>query len=340
LSVLFCFSVLATAAEQPPVTLKVGDPAPPLKVSKWIKGTPVQSLEKGKIYVMEFWATWCGPCIAAMPHVTELQKKYADKGVTVIGMNVWERDLSKPEPFVEKNAAKMGYAVAMDVVAAEGQPGVMARTWMQAAGRNGIPCSFIVDRDSKIAWIGHPMTMERPLALIADNKFDPAKEAEFEKTITELSEKLSTAARAKDYDAALLALDQLIAADPHGAPMREGIKLTLLIQKGDFDAANALAAKLGAGSDPAQATRAAYTLLQVPDKAKIDTDLTLKLAQQGAAKASPDDLLAHMTLAKAHAAKGDYAKAAAVQEELMKNADPTYKDRLQKDLDEYKSKAK
>jgi thiol-disulfide isomerase/thioredoxin len=58
------------------VTLKIGDPAPPLAVSKWVKGTPVKKLGDGQVHVVEFWATWCGPCKVSIPHLTELAKKY------------------------------------------------------------------------------------------------------------------------------------------------------------------------------------------------------------------------------------------------------------------------
>src|SRR5436305_10656081 len=132
---LTTFALTAFAAPEPEgVTLKVGDPAPKLQVDKWLKGDPIKSLEKGKIYVIECWATWCGPCIASMPHVTKMQAKYKDKGVVVIGVNVWERDLAAPEPFVKKMGDKMGYAVATDVlpVGDDGSngPGAMATTWL------------------------------------------------------------------------------------------------------------------------------------------------------------------------------------------------------------------
>jgi thiol-disulfide isomerase/thioredoxin len=54
--------------------VKVGDPAPPLKVEKFLKGDPVKAFKPGHVYVVEFWATWCRPCVASMPHLTELQK--------------------------------------------------------------------------------------------------------------------------------------------------------------------------------------------------------------------------------------------------------------------------
>src|SRR5687768_3001133 len=75
--------------QRPPVKLKVGDPAPPLVAAKWIKGTPVAEFEQGKVYVVEFWATWCGPCRANMPHLSELARRYKGKA-TVLSFDVQE----------------------------------------------------------------------------------------------------------------------------------------------------------------------------------------------------------------------------------------------------------
>ena len=152
-----------------------GSPAPALDVKTWYKGTPVKSLEKNKTYVVEFWATWCGPCIQSIPHVTELAKKNPD--VTFIGVSIWEDDEgTKIKDFVAKMGDKMDYNVGYS-----GNKTGMAETWMTAAAQNGIPAAFIV-KDGTIQWIGHPMSMDKPLAEIKAGTFDAkAFKVEFDK---------------------------------------------------------------------------------------------------------------------------------------------------------------
>lgn len=146
--------------------LKVGDAAPSLAVDKWIKGEAVAAFEPGKVYVVEFWATWCGPCIRGIPHLTKLQKEHPE--AVIIGVAASEKPPQKGQPdrreaelqnFVRGQGHQMGYRVAFDA------KGAMWESWMVAAGRAGIPCAFIVGRDGKIAWIGHPTGMDEPLKM-------------------------------------------------------------------------------------------------------------------------------------------------------------------------------
>lgn len=135
-------------------TLKAGDPAPALKIGHWVKGNPVE-IGNGRnesVFVVEFWATWCPPCRTSIPHLTEIQKKYRDDGVVVVGIST--EDVAEVEPFVRKQNENMEYTVAVDV------QGETTRAYMEAAGQKGIPCAFIVDRSGAIAWIGHPMDGE------------------------------------------------------------------------------------------------------------------------------------------------------------------------------------
>src|ERR1039457_2064270 len=136
-------------------SLKVGDPAPKLDPGKWVQGEPVKEFQKGNAYIVEFWATWCPPCRASIPHLNEVYLKYKDKGLVVIGQDCSETDQSRVAPFVKQMGDKMTYRVALD-----DQQGQMAKTWLKAAGQTGIPSAFLVDTKGVIAWIGHPMKLQ------------------------------------------------------------------------------------------------------------------------------------------------------------------------------------
>lgn len=150
--------------------LDIGNPAPALHVQEWIKGSPIQQMEKGRIYVVEFWATWCKPCRAAMPHLSTLARTYEDK-ITVIGMDVYETDntpVEKIRAFVDSMGDKMDYHVAID------DDNRMVDEWLVASGEkeNGIPRSFVVDAEGRLAWMGHPSDLDTVLRKIVANHWD------------------------------------------------------------------------------------------------------------------------------------------------------------------------
>src|SRR5262245_56419866 len=83
-------------------SLQVGSAAPALTIDKWVKGGEVKSFAAGKVYVVEFWATWCPPCRKSIPHLTELAKSH--KEVTFIGVagSEHEKEASQRLATVEK----------------------------------------------------------------------------------------------------------------------------------------------------------------------------------------------------------------------------------------------
>ena len=125
-----------------------------LTVTKWLEGEAVSKFESGKVYVVEFWATWCGPCVANMPHLAELQARYKDQGVTIIGFTsrdirgVPDNSEEKVAAFVKKQGPMLGYTFAY------ADDDTTAAPWME--GQRYF-CTFVVDRAGRIAYVGHPM---------------------------------------------------------------------------------------------------------------------------------------------------------------------------------------
>lgn len=242
-----------------------GSMAPALDVKKWYKGTPVKGFEKDKTYIVEFWATWCGPCITSIPHVTKLAKENPD--VTVIGVSIWEEDEgTKIQDFIDKMGDKMDYNVGYS-----GNKEGMAQTWMDAAGQNGIPSAFII-KNQQIQWVGHPMSMDKPLAEIKAGTFDvEAFRVDFEKKAE--ANRQAAAARAElnvaqklvnagKYAEAKTKLDEIEAKSPAMKPQTQNMRFALL-----------------AKDDPAAWDSQAKELANSKDAAKVQILISYALAQ-------------------------------------------------------------
>jgi len=172
-----------------PKPLSMGDPAPPLVVTKWLKGDEVKSFEKGTIYIVDFWCSEIGNCRKSIPLINDLAKKYKDKGVKAVGVSIWEdtrekdaeaskaqgKDVFKsrdPLPNITKFIAEMGDNMTYSV-GYGGDDAAMAKTWMNAASRVSIPSTFVVDREGRFAWVGHPREgLEETLQRLIDGKYD------------------------------------------------------------------------------------------------------------------------------------------------------------------------
>jgi len=231
-------SLLATVVNAQAITLHIGDTAPPLSYSKWLKGSPVTGFNDSKVYVLECWATWCGPCIAAMPHLSELAKKYQTTA-TFIGVDVsesahgshktYDELLAGVERFVNSSGARMSYNVIADNQAQD-----MSHNWLTPAGVGAIPATFVIKND-KIVWIGDPLQLDSVMTPIIEGTFDVAAfKKQYEGDITINSKKaepnlvalkeLQDAIVGKSYTKAL----QLIDTDLQKMPE---LKLGLELEK-------------------------------------------------------------------------------------------------------------
>ncbi len=322
-------------------TLTVGKSAPALKVSKWVKGTPFTEFKKGDIYVVEFWATWCGPCKVSIPHLTEMAKKFKDK-VTFVGVSAFETDQAKVEPFVKEMGDKMNYNVAMDLQEnPTAREGFMSKAWMDASEQPGIPTAFVIGRDGNIAWIGHPMMMEEVLDQVVADKFD--SKAYAEKAAAEAAEQqkaqaawMSSPARlqiakvqklmkAKSYPEALKEIDALEVMDGKGLPINPAevattFRLQTLQKMGDMDAYYAAANKaVDTFKDSENVLNdIAWTIVDPESKlAKKDLDFALKVALRSVEIGHRKSAATLDTLAWAYFSKGDKANAIACEKEAI-----------------------
>ena len=242
--------------------LDVGDRAPAIKVKEWVSNTPV-TLEsaKGKVLVVEFWATWCGPCKVTIPHVNKLHARHQDKDVVFVGIS--NEDPAKVKEFLKTTPMHYHVGIAASKAAYS--------AYME--GVPGIPHAFVVDQKGKVAWKGHPMMgMDAAIAQLAKGTFDLGKA----KKLAELAKKLQSA---RNYTDAYAALDAMIAAVPDdpGAYRR---KRGLLGRQGKDDEAHALLLTMAkaCAADPDVLAEVAAELATTPDLKRRDLPKALELA--------------------------------------------------------------
>lgn len=296
--------------------LGLGDPAPALKVAKWVKGKEIKKFEAGKVYVVEFWATWCGPCKESIPHLTELAKKYKGKA-EFVGVSVFESEPGDTTyqktvtDFVAAMGAKMDYNVAYD-----DPTGIMGKTWMEAANQNGIPAAFVVNQKGQIAWIGHPMgDLDEVLGQVIAGKYDieaAKKAAQAEKDREERLEKLmkpfQDAIEAGDMQTAIKELDKIVEAEPSLKPALMSVKVQLMFEV-DEGGAYKLIDELASGlykDDAQMLNELAWNIVDPEqDRAKPDYKLAAKVAKRGCELTKWEDCMILDTYALAAYKSGD-----------------------------------
>ena len=173
LLVLGCSAVFAMTAGMPSMagssekkedkTAAAGEALPEMFLDGipevWLQGDPVKKWEKDKVYIFEFWATWCGPCLAAMPHMEHLHQVLKENpNLQIIGVNVMDR--KSPEnlkEFLKNRPTPLTYTMAVDV---DGKR--TKAKWLDPLEVNGIPHVFAI-KNGKLIWRGHPLKLSEEM---------------------------------------------------------------------------------------------------------------------------------------------------------------------------------
>ena len=323
--------------------LIIGDTAPPISISKWVNGNPVEAFVADKVYVVEFWATWCGPCLASMPHIAALQTDYGDK-VTFIGVTAEEDDVVTEFMGQDSRSGKLWSEILTYTIALDADRKTNA-AYMQAAGQDTIPCAFIVGRTGKLEWIGHPAAIDEPLQLIVDGAWDLQKarktflaERESETVMQEYGPKIQAAFQKRDFKTGVSLLDELIAKFPENTEFKQ-IRFQFLLKGEMFDEANKAAESLieEAKDEPLELDQLAWILATGVPGPGPDLDLALSAIKRAEELTESKNASILDTLGRVLFRKGNVDEAIAIQKRAVELADPRQMKVFQKSLQEFEA---
>ncbi|MFO0894232.1 MAG: redoxin domain-containing protein [Phycisphaerales bacterium] len=340
----------AAAKEAAAVTpLSIGDKAPAFDISDWVKGEKLAGFEPGTITVMEFWATWCGPCKASMPHISELQERFAKDKVRFVGVS--DEKLQTVTDFLGKDEwkEKTRYTLATDPDRST------YNSYMAAAGQNGIPTAFVVGRDGCVEWIGHPMRLDSVMEQVVSGTWDrAAAKAEFDasraaqKKAVEARAAMTKARKAGDWDTVIKLMDDQIAAlpsTPAGKATRNSInlqKFQILLADANRPADAYTLGKTMArdnAKDPMVLNQIAWFVVDDDRVKERNLDFALETAVMANEAASGTNAAILDTLARVWWDKGDKAKAVEWQTKAvaaLKDEDAEMAEEIKGNLEKYR----
>lgn len=324
-------------SEPPAATLGIGDPAPALAIAEWSMGKPFGKFENGQVYVVEFWATWCGPCRTSMPHISQLQENYGEK-VHFVGIT--REDAPTVENFLAREQSEgktweqvIKYRLALD------EGGKTNDAYMRAANQNGIPTAFIVGKDGIVEWIGHPMSIDEPLEEIVQGDWDrDAAIAAFRanQKMAESRAKLNTLLRGQKWDEALAILEELEQQLGEN-PSLLMTKTNLLTMAGRNEEASAVRDRVleVAWDNAMLLNQVAWESAIAPEKSEAQLAQALKAAQRASELTQHADGSILDTLARVFYEQGDLDQAIEWQRKAVEYANGQAA--IQKTLDKYLS---
>lgn len=276
-----------------------------------------------------------------MPHLSQLQREHKAQGLTVIG--VTSLSDSNPLEAVKKMVADkgevMGYTVAVD------EKRETSAAWMEAAQQRGIPTSFLVDKAGKVAWIGHPASVDIPLAMVLEGAWDYEEGPALMKKISDDRRAIYMEAQGNPGKA-LKAIDSFEKKYPMLAGSMDGMRFSLMLTVPSMTEARAelgskLVDKAIAAKDAPGLNQIAWSLVDPElDLEERHVDLAVRAAEAGSRLTEDSDPAILDTLARAYFWKGDLDKALAIQKKAVENAKGAMKESLEAAVAEYEKAIK
>jgi len=151
---IILFLLLLFGQAQAQSKIQVGEKAPEIYVSHWIKNVPADKSLSNKYIVLEFWATWCGPCIDAVPHMNELRKAFAQEDLYFISMSY------EPVAKIEKTLKRVDFHSIVTTDTSE----TTQRNFGDGEGKvASYPMAVLIDNGGIIRWKGNPKDLNQKI---------------------------------------------------------------------------------------------------------------------------------------------------------------------------------
>ena len=339
-------------------TLDIGSKAPAIDVEHWIQDgngrfKPFEEFEDGNVYVIEFWATWCGPCIMSMPHLAELQTEYRDKDVRIVSISDETVDEVKDLLGQENPELEMTFADITAPYSLTTDPDRSVHTdYMEASGADGIPTAYLVGKDGRIEWIGHPMALDEPLAKVVEGTWDREKfkaDRDAQVRQQQIMQTMAKLARQGRIDEAMELVQTQIDRDPASErrPFWESVLNSLKLSAGQIDddvieyyRSNIEKMK----ANPQDMLRFAYSIYGIHmdggDVGPLAAEARGVL--ESLVEDAPDDARPVFlnSIALMHRVDGENEQAIDVQQRAVEAAEGSQKERLQQALEAFKEELK
>lgn len=338
--ILFSLLLLSIAMIAQPVsaqiTLDVGDPAPKLSITEWVKGESVDLAKDAakKIHLVEFWATWCPPCKASVPLLTNYQKQYI-KDLVIIGVTDTDNrgnTVKAIRRFVKKQGNQMAYTVAID------DDSKTANRYLLAAGAMGIPHCFLVGRDGNILWQGSPLDpmLGEIIPKVIDGSYNLSS-AKIEREVNKRLQALSLSIQMRQWAAVWDGLIEILKIDP-----ANNVALDALVNIYAQELRNKKSFRIWVRShidshknNATVMIRLSSLLLQITDFSTSVPDLALESAKEAYRSTRQRDAVAIATYARAMYHIGHLERAIVLQEEAVVVASNSQRREIQNILKYY-----